>query len=194
MAATLICNSSIPSFLSSSGWMGCRPFAHNRRTRSSVSSPERVVRSMQVTARRSQAACHSFFTVRRATWDWTRRSTALVLTRTSRTQSRLRGMPVFGNRGRPERIAIASLTLPGAMGAALRNSLCSTAIQCFLDANCASYQVHRFSNATNSCEFDAAPARFDCTADTAKDAFRFRLDTGRLRGYATARFLQANNL
>src|SRR5208337_3730051 len=130
MAATLICSSSIPSLCSNSGWMGCRPFAHNRRTRSSVSSPERVVRSMQVIARRSHAACHSFFTVLRATCDCARRSTALVLTRTSRTQSRLRGMPTFGSRGRPERIAIAPPWSCASRWATLRNTLCSTGIKC----------------------------------------------------------------
>src|SRR3984957_5478088 len=61
---------------------------------------------MQEIARRSHAACHSFLTVRRATCDWARRSTALVFTRTSRTQFRSRGMPAFGNSGRPPRIAI----------------------------------------------------------------------------------------
>jgi len=130
MAATLICKSSIPSFCSSSGWMGWRPLAHRRRTRSSVSSPERVVRSMQVMARRSHAACHSFFTVRRATCDCARRSTALVLTRTSRTQSRFSGTPTFGSRGRPARCAIAP---PGSETrcATRRISLCSTGIRRF---------------------------------------------------------------
>ena len=45
--------------------MGSRALAASRETFPAVSSPERVVRSMQVTARRSQAACHSFLTVRR---------------------------------------------------------------------------------------------------------------------------------
>ena len=39
--------------------------AHSRRTRSVVSSPLSVVRSMQVSAFSSHAACASFFTVRR---------------------------------------------------------------------------------------------------------------------------------
>jgi len=82
---------------------------------------------MQVIARRSHAACHSFFTVRRATCDCARRSTALVLTRTSRTQSRFSGMPLFESRGRPERTAIASLACFSRC-AMLRESLRSTGI------------------------------------------------------------------
>src|SRR5262249_961649 len=60
-----------------------------------------VVRSMQVIARRSHAACHSFFTVRRVTSVCARRSTALVFTRTASIQSRLRGMPRLGWSSRP---------------------------------------------------------------------------------------------
>ena len=56
---------SMPSCLTNSCCTGWRALAQRRRTRSSVSSPERVVRSMQVMARRSQAICQSFFTVRR---------------------------------------------------------------------------------------------------------------------------------
>src|SRR5208283_271528 len=57
---------------------------------------------MQEIARRSQAACHSFFTVRRATCVCALRSTALVFTRTCFTQSRFRGMRRWGfpNRAR----------------------------------------------------------------------------------------------
>ena len=58
-----------------------------------VSSPASVVRSMQVMARSSQAACHSFFTVRRVGRVAARRSTALRFTRTASTQSRSSGMP-----------------------------------------------------------------------------------------------------
>src|ERR1700730_13228136 len=74
---------------------------------------------MQETARRSHAACQSFFTVRRATWLCARRSTALVLTRTCCTQSRLRGIPRFEISGRPASVAIEpgverlSSTMPG---------------------------------------------------------------------------------
>src|ERR1022692_4106275 len=98
--------------------MGCRAFAHSRRTRSSVSSPESVVRSMQEIARRCHAACHSFFTVRRATCVCALRSTALVFTRTCFTQSTFSGMPRFDRRGCPESIAKdaceSGATLPAA--------------------------------------------------------------------------------
>src|SRR6185369_17002430 len=104
-AATLIFNSSIPSCLTSSCWIGCFALAHKRRTRSSVSSPESVVRSMQVIARSNHAACHSFFTDRRAVWLCARRSTALVLTRTCSTQSRFSGMPRLDKSDRPPKIA-----------------------------------------------------------------------------------------
>src|SRR5712671_6705465 len=93
--------------------MGCRPFAHKRRTRSSVSSPDNVVRSMQVMARSSQAICQSFFTVRRVTKVWARRSTALVLTRTFSIQSRFSGIPRFAVNSRPESNASGSLSTGG---------------------------------------------------------------------------------
>src|SRR5713101_2915652 len=98
---------STPSFCTSSCCRGRRAFAHKRRTRSSVSSPESVVRSMQVMALSSHAACDSFFTVRRVTRVWARRSAALVLTRTASTQSKFSGMPRFGCRSRPAKFAIA---------------------------------------------------------------------------------------
>lgn len=60
---------------------------------------------MQVIARRSHAACHSFFTLRRATWVCALRSTALVFTRACFTQSKLRGMPRLERSGRPFRVA-----------------------------------------------------------------------------------------
>ncbi len=69
IAATLTSSSSIPSCRTRSCCKGWRALAHRRRTRSSVSSPESVVRSMQEIARSSHAACHSFFTVRRAACD-----------------------------------------------------------------------------------------------------------------------------
>ena len=62
---------------------------------------------MHEMARSSHAACHSFFTVRRATCDWARRSTALVFTRTSCTQFRSSGMPGLGRSARPFSDAIA---------------------------------------------------------------------------------------
>src|SRR5207248_7232364 len=51
---------------------------------------------MQVMARSSHATCHSFFTVRRVIRLCARRSTAVVFTRTSSTQSRLSGTPRLG--------------------------------------------------------------------------------------------------
>jgi len=51
-------------------------FAQRRATLLLVSSPPSVVRSMQVTARRSQAACHSFLTERRDCSTVARRLTA----------------------------------------------------------------------------------------------------------------------
>src|SRR5215471_4249796 len=61
---------------------------------------------MHVMARRSQAICHSFFTVRRVTRVAARRSTALVLMRTLSTQSRLSEVP---------RLAVSSLPCSVAM-------------------------------------------------------------------------------
>src|SRR5688572_24766965 len=82
-----------------SGRSGCRALAHRRRTLPGVSSPLSVVRSMSVTALSSQAACHSFFTVRRVGMVAARRSAALRFTRTARTRSRSSGSPAF--RGTP---------------------------------------------------------------------------------------------
>src|SRR5712672_1831732 len=100
---------SMPSYFTKSCRMGCRPFAHKRRTRSSVSSPDSVVRSMQVMARSSHAICQSFFTVRRVTKVCARRSTALVLTRTFSIQSRFSGIPRFAVNSRPPSNASGSL-------------------------------------------------------------------------------------
>ncbi len=80
---------------------GCFALAQRRLTRSAESSPESVVRSMQAMARSSHAACQSFFTVRRVVMVAVRRSTALVLTRISSTQSRLSGMRRLGSSARP---------------------------------------------------------------------------------------------
>ncbi len=92
-AATCTGNCAMPSAAFTSSVSGARALAHSRRTRSCVSSPESVVRSMQAMAFRSQAICQSFLTVRRVTSVAARRSTALVLTRTASTQSRFKGMP-----------------------------------------------------------------------------------------------------
>src|SRR5712671_2510475 len=100
---------SIPSSFTKSWRMGCRPFAHKRLTRSSVSSPDNVVRSMQVMPRSSHAICQSFFTVRRVTKVCARRSTALVLTRTFSIQSRFSGIPRFAVNSRPPSNASGSL-------------------------------------------------------------------------------------
>ena len=70
--------------------LGAKP-AHPR----AVSSPLNVVRSMQVTAFRSQAACASFLTVRRPGRLATRRSDAERLMRTSSIQSRSKATPAL---------------------------------------------------------------------------------------------------
>ena len=67
--------------------------AQSRATRPSVSSPYSVVRSMHWIALTSQAACHSFLTVRRVGSVAARRSTAERFTRTAATASRSKGMP-----------------------------------------------------------------------------------------------------
>src|SRR5438876_497024 len=82
-----------PSASSRSGRTGLFALAHSRSTLVGVSSPWSVVRSMQVIARKSQAACHSFLTVRRVGMVAARRSTALRLMRRARTRSRSRGIP-----------------------------------------------------------------------------------------------------
>src|SRR5208337_1811377 len=105
----------IPNFSTISCWIGRRALAQSRRTRSSVSSPLKVVRSMQVMARSIQAICQSFFTVRRVTRVAARRSTALVFTRTCSSQSRFSEVPRFGASGRPFNTAIA-VELPPSAG------------------------------------------------------------------------------
>src|SRR6266446_6973153 len=82
-----------PRAASRSARMGLFALAHSRSTLVGVSSPWSVVRSMHVMARSSQAACHSFLTVRRVGMVAARRSTALRLMRTARTRSRSRGIP-----------------------------------------------------------------------------------------------------
>src|SRR5262249_20805091 len=74
----------------------CLAFAHSRFTRSSVSSPASVVKSMHEIARSSHATWQSFFTVRRVVCVAARRSTALVFTRTDSTHSPCNGIPRFG--------------------------------------------------------------------------------------------------
>src|SRR5258706_5552072 len=76
-----------------SGRSGRRALAQSRSTFPGVSSPCSVVRSMQVIARSSHAACHSFLTVRGVESVAARRSTALRLTRSARMTSRSSGMP-----------------------------------------------------------------------------------------------------
>ena len=77
---------------------GWRAFAHRRRTLPGVSSPASVVRSMHVTARSSQAACHAFLTERRAPSVAARRRVALGLTCEAATQSRSSGVPLLRSR------------------------------------------------------------------------------------------------
>src|SRR5258708_26571399 len=62
---------------------------------------------MQVIAGRSQASCKSFLTVRRVTRVEARRSTALVLTRTDSTHSKLSEVPRLTWSGRPASTAMA---------------------------------------------------------------------------------------
>src|SRR5205814_749104 len=76
-APTLIPRSATPSASIRSWRTGWRALAHSRRTLPAVSSPCSVVKSMQVIARSSQAACHSFLTVRRVGMVAARRSMAL---------------------------------------------------------------------------------------------------------------------
>src|SRR5256885_16594522 len=92
-APTLMSRWATPSASTRSGRSGRRALAQSRSTFPGVSSPCSVVRSMQVIARSSQAACHSFFTVRRVGIVAARRSTALRLTRRPRMTSRSSGTP-----------------------------------------------------------------------------------------------------
>ena len=154
---------SMPSFCTSSCCIGCRALAHSRRTRSSVSSPESVVKSMQVMARRSHAACHSFFTVRRATCDWARRSTALVFTRTSCNQVKSSGMPRLGNSGRPSSVASACPALASSRNS--RTPSCSVGLDI---ANWTTRCVHPPQNnplPTCNCTAPRTPARVAALPD-----------------------------
>ena len=72
---------------------GRRALAQSRRTRSGVSSPASVVRSMQRIALTSHAACHSFLTVRLVVSVAARRSAAGVLTAIPSNQSACSGTP-----------------------------------------------------------------------------------------------------
>src|SRR5690606_26889107 len=94
-APTLMPRSATPSSSRRSRLTGLTALAHRRRTRPGVSSPASVVRSMRVMALSSQAACHSFLTLRLVVRVAARRSTALRLTRESRTQSSSRSVPSF---------------------------------------------------------------------------------------------------
>ena len=73
--------------------------AQRRWTRPGVSSPASVVRSMQVNAFTSQAACYSFFTVRRVPRVAARRSAAEVLTSVASNQEVSRRMPSLRAQG-----------------------------------------------------------------------------------------------
>lgn len=74
---------------------GLRALAHKRSTLPAVSSPDSVVRSINVIARSSHAACHCCFTVRRVGIVAARRSTALRFTRMERTSCRSSGVPAL---------------------------------------------------------------------------------------------------
>ena len=83
----------MPILSSKSCLTGFCALKHNRATLVAVSSPERVVKSMQVTARRSQAACHCFFTDRRVFSVSARRLTAGRLTLAPLIHCKSRGIP-----------------------------------------------------------------------------------------------------
>src|SRR5712691_8155971 len=103
---------------SRSGRTGLFALAHSRSTLLGVSSPCSVVRSMQVMARSSHAACHSFLTVRRVGMVAARRSTALRLMRRARTRSRSRGIPGLRSGWVNTRSARSGETAAGAAPAA----------------------------------------------------------------------------
>src|SRR5260221_13809175 len=67
--------------------------AESRCLLGGVSSPLRVVRSMQLMAFNSQAACHSFLIERRAVRLAVRAKTALRLTRAAEASPRSRSIP-----------------------------------------------------------------------------------------------------
>lgn len=83
----------MPMLPSKSCLTGFCALKHNRATLVAVSSPERVVKSIQVTARRSQAACHCFLIDRRVFSVSARRFTAGRLTRVLLTHSKSSGTP-----------------------------------------------------------------------------------------------------
>src|SRR5262245_34082503 len=83
----------MPIACSRSSRTGWRALAQSRCTLPGVSSPESVVKSMTLTARSSQAACHCFFTVRRVPIVAARRSTALLLMRVRVSTPRSSGVP-----------------------------------------------------------------------------------------------------
>ena len=64
-APTVRFSSSMPIDAKMSGRIGLAAFKHSLCTLTSVSSPARVVKSMQDRARHNHAACHCFFTVLR---------------------------------------------------------------------------------------------------------------------------------
>src|SRR5256885_16256068 len=107
-----------PSPASRSGRTGLFALAHRRSTLVGVSSPWSVVRSMQVIARGSPAACHSFLTVRRVGIVAARRSTALRLMRSARTRSKSRGIPGLRSGSVNTRSARSGETAAGTVPAA----------------------------------------------------------------------------
>ena len=109
-------SSPIPSLSTSSCCTGRRAFAQSLLTRSSVSSPDSVVKSMHVIARSSQAICQSFFTVRRVASVAARRSTALVFIRNCSTQSRFSEVPRFAHNPFPANVAIVPTLLAATPG------------------------------------------------------------------------------
>jgi hypothetical protein len=67
---------------------------------------------MHAIARSNHAACHSFFTLRRAGMVAARRSTALVFTWISSTQSRFSGIRRFAEISRPYNITGTTAAYP----------------------------------------------------------------------------------
>src|SRR5271165_574011 len=102
-AATLSSPPSIPSRLRRSGGSGWRPLAQSRRTRSSVSSSARVVRSITVIACKSDG-CDSFVTAMRAASDSAACSMESASTRVWLIHSASNGMP---------RLRLSALPGPG---------------------------------------------------------------------------------
>src|SRR3569623_521450 len=100
-----------------SGWLA---LAQRRSTRPGVSSELSVVRSISVMALSSQAACHSFLSVRRVPMVAARRSRAERFMRTRPTQSRSSGKPGLRSPAWPTVVDLAGLVTGGGVSTSLR--------------------------------------------------------------------------